>query len=316
MHLKRLIVIVGIWTLSMQAEAAKMTVREIKCPFEEDSVRIFSLVSDNQTGGYDSDLAIYSSGQQFRSVAVSTCYNNLFSFYGKDKGIKINSNQRKAVKNAIRKTKKTFQNPNDPKVWERYALAESVYSTLNKPAYVRANLMIEASWTIRDSIVGFHRGLNGPESVKKILDLGPKELKKDLSPNQRKLLIYNLARVSHRGGYNDWRDHYMNLFVQLPNLSPEDKKSAEDFKKAASILEPLYQRKSMALYKSALSDGLSSEKRERATYLIADINRRLGNYKDAIKGYKKISETTKNPQLKALADFFIKNDLRMEPNSP
>ena len=136
------------WMFSTSANAAKITVSETQCPYLDDGVRVYKLVSDNKIGGFDSDLASYSSGKQFRQVAISTCYNNLFSVYGRDIGIKINAKSLKAINAAIEKSTSKFKDPKNPTVWERYAIANAVYAVLEAPFYKRANLMLEASWTI------------------------------------------------------------------------------------------------------------------------------------------------------------------------
>jgi len=298
---------------SSSANAAKMTVSETKCPFQDDGVRVYKLTSDNKIGGFDSDLASYSSGDQFRHFAISTCYNNLFSVYGKDIGLTIKENDIQVIDNAIKKATRDLNDPKNPTVWERYAIANAIYGALNASSYKRANLLLEASWTVRDSIVGFHRGLNGPEAVKNLLEIAPGEIKKDLQPEQRKLLLYNLARVAHRGGYIQWRNHYLNLFKSLPNLSAEDKRSATYFERLSTKVEPDLQRQALSLFKKSLSEKEPIGHRERALYLIADLNRRLGNHNEAMKGYKSISMSTTDKNLKMLSEFFIKNDLRMKP---
>ena len=66
------------------ALATGVTHEEVACPYGEGKVRRYHKVSSNNLGGYDSDLARYSTRAQFREFAVSTCPSNYFSVLGKD----------------------------------------------------------------------------------------------------------------------------------------------------------------------------------------------------------------------------------------
>ena len=66
------------------ASATKVSVSVHPCPLGEGSVKVYEKLSSNTLGGFDSDLAAYSSKGQFREYAISTCADNLLSLYGTD----------------------------------------------------------------------------------------------------------------------------------------------------------------------------------------------------------------------------------------
>ena len=86
-------------------------------------------------------------------------------------------------------------------MWERYRIAARLYADIGRSSWFLANLWLEASWTVRDSGVGYYEGLNGPEAALYLLNAGDAELAKGLPPAQEKAVRFNLARVAHRGGY-------------------------------------------------------------------------------------------------------------------
>ena len=66
------------------AHGAQVVWRAGPCPIGDDTVRVFSLVSENKVGGWDSDTAGYSANGQWRTHKVATCAESLFSMYGTD----------------------------------------------------------------------------------------------------------------------------------------------------------------------------------------------------------------------------------------
>lgn len=280
---------------------------EVECPLGKDHARVFSFSSQNQLGGYDSDLASYAKGEQFRTFAISTCYDNYFSLYGTDFSITLNEEQTTQAHSALQELRKKLMDPKNPLVWERYEIAAEMYRILDRNPRFLAQLYLEASWTVRDSFVGFHQGLNGPKSAQEVLDLAPQELKKTLSPEQKKLLLFNLARVAHRAGQPTLRDTYLNRFSDLPNLTPSDKKGLQYIRSLAIPKERYYQEKAKSELLKALTNSskLSKEELHHTRYLLADIHRRLGNESLAKPLYEQVRAESTDERLIQMSDFFL-----------
>ncbi|MAA78663.1 MAG: hypothetical protein CL916_05345 [Deltaproteobacteria bacterium] len=280
---------------------------EVECPLGKDYARVFSFSSQNQLGGYDSDLASYAKGEQFRTFAISTCYDNYFSLYGQDFDLTLTEEQQSRVQETITNLRSKLIDPKNPLVWERYEIAAEIYRNLNRPPHFIAQVYIEASWTVRDSFVGFHQGLNGPKSAQEILDLGPKELQKTLSPDQKKILVFNLARVAQRAGYPKIRDMYLNKFESLSNLSDSDKKGLRYIRNIAIPKEQYYQEKARTELLQAVQNmqNLSDSEKYHTQYLLADLHRRLGDSTLARPLYEKVRAQSQDERLVDMSDFFL-----------
>ena len=282
---------------------------EVSCPIGDDHARIFSLISQNQMGGYDSDLASYSKGEQFRTFAISTCYENFFSLYGKDFTIELTDDQKKKIEGVLKQSKKRLLDPKNPLLWERYEIAADIYKSLEYNNGFLAQLYLEASWTVRDSFVGFHQGLEGPKAVEEVLNHGFSEIASQTDPDKKKLLIFNLARVAHRGGNETLRNQYLDMFTSLSNLTDRDKNSISYVQDYALKKERYYQEKALFFFASALkTDDLNPKEKNRILYLTADLHRRLGNHAEAIKRYKKVQVTGNDSRLHELSLFFIQKE--------
>ena len=71
--------LVGLATTAPAAHATQVTWRSGPCPIGNDTVRVFSKVSENMLGGWDSDSAPYSANGQWRTHKVASCAESLFS---------------------------------------------------------------------------------------------------------------------------------------------------------------------------------------------------------------------------------------------
>ena len=292
--------------LNSLSMAASFTMRTIPCPIGADQVRVYDVASDNQLGGFDSDLATYSSGEQARQYTLSSCANNYFSLYGEDMSRIIPDDLAAKLLRQTEDLRQSFADPQNPKIWERYWLAAENYRLLNESPLFVANVYMTAMWSARDTIVGYHSGLNGPLLIDQLLEQAPIELSKPLTPDQRKVLLFNLARIAHRGGYSELRDNYIESFSALPNLTPSEKESAEHFRFITKEVEPLFQIKLQSLLTPAILTELNSEERAYAHYILGDIARRQGSVEQALDHYQAvISEEKAEEKISTLAKYFI-----------
>ena len=184
----------------------------VPCPIGGEPTKLYLSVTTNELGGYDSDGAVYSSGTQFRKYAISTCPKNFVSLLGTDLLKAIPNEHHDNILERVQAALALCEDPQNPTTWERYLIAAEVYKVLNAPPGDMAQLYLQASWVVRDEIVGIHHDLRGPKVADAVLDQGLSELKKDLTPQQRKLVRYNLARVAHRAGYPGVREQHLQNF--------------------------------------------------------------------------------------------------------
>lgn len=290
------------WVLVAGAAAIQVTARDVPCPFGSGTARVYEAVSADTSGGWDSDLAAYSSQGQFRAYAVATCADNLYTVYGRDVGVVIPPEQRSVVEAALRRAVADVRVRAEPETWERYRVAGAIYRALGKDAVFLGDLYTEASWVARDDAVGVYLGLHGPVEARALLDAGWAELRKPLSVVDRKKVLYNLARIAHRGGWGDERDGFLAAFEAAGSLGPEEVTALARFRRVANTVEPALQDEALACYLDALRGTLSADQKVRVSYVTADLLRRRGRLQEALTLYFLVANDTEAPdQLRSLS---------------
>jgi hypothetical protein len=291
--------------LAGPASAIQIEARDGPCPVGSGTVRVYQKISSNAAGGYDSDLASYSSGGQWRAYQIATCADNLFSLRGQD-FLSLTTADRARLTAALPAAVRGVADPKAPTIWERYHVAAALYATLGKDRVFLGDLLLEASWAARDEAVGFYAGLEGPEAARVLLDAGWEELKKPLAEVDRKKVLYNLARVAHRGGWNGERDALLTAFETAGTLTAQEKDALARFRRIALVVEPGLQDEVIAHYSAALATALPASEKARVTYQLADLLRRRGNVTDAAPLYAAVrKDEDASDQLRGMAAYFV-----------
>jgi hypothetical protein len=260
--------------------------------------KVFISTASNTGGGWDPDLATYDSDAQFRNYQIATCSNSLFTMYGMDL-VKLTETERILLTDWFQDYKKNLPLPQDISTWQRYEIASDVYRKLGYDSAFLAELYMTASWTIRDDMVGVHR-INGPEEMEELLEQGEKELvKKSLTEQQKKMVLYNLARVAHRFGDEERTKHYITLFEKETSLSKEEQQVATLFRQSIEYEKNMRQKALQEISKIP-----ESEKTMIHLLWTAEILRRRGELEDALPIYKKLSRQKDYPQIQKIALFF------------
>lgn len=294
--------------LARPAGATQVSFTDGPCPVDpDDMVRVYEKISANTHGGFDSDGASYSSKGQFRTYAVATCARTLFSLYGGDMGMTLTEGDKAKLLAALVAARAALPDPANPTVWERYAIAAAMYQALGRGDLFLADLWIEASWTARDEAVGVFVGLRGPQAARETLRLGEAELEKELSAGARKTLIYNLARVAHRGGYLAERDRWLDAFEASTPHTAEESAALARFRDIAGRVEPALQDRAITHLRAGLAQReLPPETRARSAYLLADLLRRRGQPEEALGLYNAVLSEDRAPrELRELALFLV-----------
>lgn len=299
--------ILGVLAAPSPADATQVVWRSGPCPIGSDSVRVFSKVSENMLGGWDSDTATYSAEGQWRTHKIATCAESLFSVYNDDVPLlQPDEALQRRLDRVLATARAELANPDEPTVWERYRLAARIYAELGRTSLFMGDLWLEAGWTIRDSGVGYYEGLNGPETTRGLLDAGAKELARGLPPAQEKAVRFNLARVAHRGGYAAEREAHLAAYKALGVMSKREADAVGKLE-AAAKLEPFYQREALRFFEEARTDAtLTAAERARATYLVGDLHRRLGAPDLARPAYAAALEAPElDPKLAQMARYLL-----------
>ncbi len=286
------------------AHAIQVSGRDIACPVGSGTARVYTRVTNNASGGYDSDLASYSAGGQWRAYRIATCKPSQLTLFGADMDAGVPTARQAAVTAATQKAVAALPNPADPTLWERYGLAVAAYEALGKDDVFLGDLWVEASWTARDAAVGYYENLQGPKAARALVDAGRTELAKPLSAADRKKVLYNLARVAHRGGFNDERDAFLKQFEAAGALEPRETKALATFRTIVRDVEPALQDRAIARYTTALRTQLAHDEKVRVTYVLADLLRRRGRAREALPLYFLVANDSQaREDLRAMALF-------------
>lgn len=296
------------WLLVSTVFATQISYTSAPCPVGPGSMRVYEKVTSNAMGGWDSDLAQYSTDGQWREYAVATCADSLFSVYASDATQELTPEQVQAMEAKLAELRPQLPAVEALTVWDRYLIAAEMYRLMDKDPLFLADLYLQASWVARDVVVGEYAGLEGPDGARELLDAGAGELKKDLSPRMRKIVLHNLARVAHRGGYPAERDAFLDQFEAVGELDADELRVLSEFRRITTEVEPKLQELARReLIKVSASDVSATEK-ARAAYLIADIDRRRGRTAEARAAFAKVAEdTSAQPELRELAGWLAEN---------
>jgi hypothetical protein len=280
-------------------------VRQIDCPYGTGPVKVYDLRLANSAGGHDSDFARYASQGQYRTYAISTCPDTMFSLYGEDMDDTIDPNKNAAIAAALAKVLATLPSPQSPTLAERYVIAAAVYEALGKAPEVVGNVYLEASWTARDEAVGVYLGLEGPKGADEALREG-RAMLAGADVAARKTLLYNLARVAARAGYPELRDDFLDRFAS-ESLTAKEKAAVATFRNATKVERHL-QDLAIAQYRKALAAGhLEGAARARVQYVLADLLRRRGSIAEARTLYAAvIARADTPPELVEMAGYLQK----------
>jgi hypothetical protein len=271
-------------------------------------------MSGNRAGGFDSDGADYSSQGQFRAYAVSTCPNNLFSFYGDESPLPIDDALKKRLEGALKEEAARLSSTSEPPVWERYGIAARMYREMGRDGFFLGHLYLEAAWTARDEGVGVTQALQGPEQTRALLEAGRKELERPITAAQKKTVAYNLARIAHRGGYSAERDQMLRYFEGQGQPTAAESAAVARLRAQARV-EGRYLELALVEFKAAIANpSAHPADRARATYLAADLERRLGRPAAAHARYAEaMAYAELSPDLRSMAQFLDAELLRLHP---
>ena len=294
---------------SHTVSATNVGIQTTDCPLTEGVMRTFVKLSANHTGGWDSDFAEYSGGGQWREYAISTCPYDGFTLYGED----IAPIQDEALANRLRARLEEHLVGLPPiselPVWDRYLVAAEMYKEMDREPLFMAHLYMQAAWTARDAAVGVFHGLEGPVNARDLITQGEVELETQQDPSLRKILLHNLARIAHRGGYSDERTRFINAFEEIGSLSSEESQALTTFRSVSENIEPsllALAAEQMHLHLASSSEVESTSMGAWCNYIIADIARRGGDNTQARHHYQLVlGSNGATEQMKELAEYLI-----------
>lgn len=284
------------------AHATQVEGQTVPCALGDGDTQVYRLVAQNSLG-WDADGARYASGGQFRTYEVSTCKNGL-SLRGKDMALGLPPALKARIKPALDEITAGLEGKDAQELpaWERHGLAARCYHALGR-TWTEAQLWLSASWLARDHGVGEFQGLNGPVQTRAVLESGEPELQKDLPPEVRKKVTFNLAIVAARGGYADERDRYLDA-VELLGLTDEEQTRVDTLRRSAKT-EAAYQDRAIDALRRVVEEG-SGTRKWVAAFQLAEVLRRRGRRADARSLFQAVDRSGEAPaHVRTLARYFV-----------
>jgi len=236
------------------------------------------LIATNGLGGYDSDGCTYARGAQPRVYGVATSPTTLFSARMEQWPSTLPPDTREALLRRLLDVGKEVSSARDLKPSERYELAATSAELMGGSHFAIGELYLIGAWTVRDTIVGFLPGVQGASDawakLGEVVPLAQKQT--ESAPRTR--AMFDLARLSHRGGFVVERDEFLLLLDTF-----EDAGLGAKEKRAEFFVRVDEENRLLGKARDRFRRGLqaregSGEEQAYYRYLVGDLSRRLGDF--------------------------------------
>jgi hypothetical protein len=238
-------------------------------------------LATNGLGGYDSDGCTYARGLQPRTFGIATSPTTLFSAPPDLWPDSIPADKKEELWRTLVAIGKEVTDVRKLEASEKYELAALAASQLGASHFRIGELYLQGAWTVRDSIVGFLPGVQGAaDAWKKLAELIPLA-QKQTDPVPRTRAIFDLARLSHRGGFWVERDDFLALLDTFEDAGIGGKE-----KRRQLLGRVGEENRLLSKARDRFRQGLNiqegtPEERAYYRYLVGDLSRRLGDFDEA-----------------------------------
>ncbi len=295
---------IWLW-LALSASATQVEQDMVQCPIGDEPVRIHRLISRN-TAGWDSDGARYASDGQWRSYDIATCPNNLLSLYSADMGKELPAEDTTRLAPFLAGLQTEGIDADKLALWQRYELAARAYDALGRDDKTVAYAYLRASWSVRDAIVvGGMEGLRGPAHARLMLEQARPVLTQNLPASQRKILLFNLAKIAHRAGLDGDRAEFV---AEIGKLKPHTQAEQDAIVALTTLaaVEATYQDKAIARLADPAKTDLG------AAYLLADLLRRRKHPEQALVLFDRVAKDPESDDALRQMSTYLAAELRGE----
>ncbi len=267
---------VALLAVVLTARATTTVPDVVTCPIDGTMIDVQRPMATNAMGGTDSDFCQYAAGGQAREHAVATCPECFFSSHLSGYARELTGEQRAALLEMLGQARAPGQDAATLEPWDRYQLAALCVGVLEVGALERGDILLSGGWCVRDRVVGFIPGMDGPlDMMQKLDDYEAAWNQIEELPAQQ-MALFDLMRLAHRGGFVPRRDGYLTL---LDDLKPVPAELTDIRTKIRDLieLENRFLDKALQHYEQGIADGEGSvADRAYYSYLVIDLKRRLG----------------------------------------
>ena len=246
-------------------------------PLDGSAFEARSLLSTNGLGGFDSDGCSYARGQQPRAFGVATSPSTGFSAPIGDFPIELTDSQKKDVRVALAgfgSLETILALPASG----GYEIAAAIARVRGAGHFEVGELYLAAAWTVRDTIVGFFPGLQGASDTWRKMKEVSKLAQQQTEDRARTRAMFDLARLSHRGGFFHERETFLELLSTFPDAGMGAMKMRTEFRRRVAEEERLLALARVEFRAGRVSSEGSASDRSYYQYLIGDIDRRRGDF--------------------------------------
>ena len=245
-------------------------------PLDGHVFEVFVTASTNGLGGYDADGCSYAKGAQARTHSIATSPTTLFSAPVDRWDRPVPEERKAAVTEMLLGLGRDIDDVRSLSPADKYELAAAVARELGHSEVEIGQLYLTAAWTVRDTIVGFLPGVQGAsDGWGKLVETLPM-VKELTEPRPRTIALFDMARLSHRGGFVHERTDFMQLLDTVPDAGLGATEKRVEFHRRVAE-EGRLLRKARAAFQASLdNEGGHPEDRAAVRFLIGESSRRLG----------------------------------------
>lgn len=301
---------------------------KVTCPVDGTKVDVTEIVASNHWGGQDVDGCPHAFNTTPLESWVWVCPSCKFAGRKKDFDAAISDADKKALidglKPLVEIAKDARQNQIPGHV--KYDLMAQVAQIRKAPVEEAARAWLNASWSCRQQGAVYLADFDEWENLRKKYSLNQKPMEYGLAKNRTDLELSAVkkletdidAKIYEKGperilarylAHYLWRKHGENAqaerwLAELDKLKGQNSIVDDAVAKSRALLGPERecQKKAFEAYKAALDGGSVDRKvAPQFAFQIGELQRRLGEKKDAVTWYQKCIDATDSDPLKKLA---------------
>ncbi len=238
-------------------------------------------VSTNGLGGFDSDGATYARGPQPRTTHVATSPTSLYSAPIDAFSRSLTDDQKASLLVMLTEVGENVDDARQLSPTERFELAAATAEHLGDPPFDIGEMYLGAAWTVRDTVVGFLPNVQGASDAWAKLQETIPLAREVQEPRGRTIALFDLARLSHRGGLPLERDAFLATLDTFPDAGVGGPEKRAEFLRRVARENELLKKARQWFHRGLESRSGTPQDRAYYRFLVGDLARRLGEWDEA-----------------------------------
>ncbi len=271
-------------------------------PLDGHTFEVLVPSSTNGLGGFDADGCSYAKGEQPRKWEIVTSPTTLFSATLDSWKTPVPPDKKEALTQMLLSLGRDVESVSTLSPADKYELAAAVARELGQDDITIGRLYLSGAWTVRDTIVGFLPNVQGTSDAwSKLVETLPM-VKELTEPRGRTIALFDMARLSHRGGFVNERTDFMSIVATVPDAGLGAEAKRAEFARRVAAEDRLLTKARTAFRAGLEQPGGHPEDRAWIRFLVGEITRRLGDLDGARMTLEGVElDSTANEQTRAMA---------------